>query len=90
MAVYVAHVPDVYHVPAEIKQPSWLPLVMAFKYPDPEKEPPVPVGAELEPVVVEVFIVVGAAAPDFGRYLMPEEAQLVLCPTGAAGKKVPV
>jgi hypothetical protein len=46
-----------------------------------------------EVVIVSVEpaeVVVDAALPDFGRYLMPVEAQEDVCPTGATGTKVPV
>ncbi len=93
--MYVAQVPEVYQVPALIKHPSWLPLVYALRYPDPENVPLPEVGVELEPDFVEVCIVVVcivvvAGLPDFGRYLMPVEAQLEDCPTGEVGMKVPV
>lgn len=84
----VAQVPVVYHVPAVIKQPSWLPLVIAFRYPVPENAPPVEVGAA--PDVVLVTMVVVTEPPDLGRYLIPVEAQDADWPTGAAGMKVPV
>lgn len=83
-----AQVPVVYHVPALIKQPSWLPLVTAFRYPVPENTPPVEVGAA--PDVVLVTKVVVTEPPDLGKYLIPVEAQVADCPTGAAGMKVPV
>ena len=86
VAEYVAHVPEVYQVPALIKHPVWLPLVTAFKYPLPEKVPPPPVG--LEPALV--VVVVGAGLPDFGRYLIPVEEQLEVEPTGEVGTNVPV
>lgn len=31
VAVMVAHVPDVYHVPLEMMQPFWLPPAITFK-----------------------------------------------------------
>ncbi len=69
VAVYVAQVPVVNQVPALIRHPSWAPLKMALRNPDPEKDP-VPVGPEPGADVV------GVAAPDFGRYLMPDDGQL--------------
>jgi len=80
VAVYVAQVPLVYQVPAEIKQPP----PDASKKPVPEKVPGVPVGEELTEVPVPV-----AAAPDLGRYLIPVLGQEPVCPTGAEGMKVP-
>jgi hypothetical protein len=38
----------------------------------------------------EVVVVVDTGLPDFGRYLMPVDAQDDDCPTGATGTKVPV
>ena len=94
MAVYVAHVPLVYQVPALIRHPVWLPLVNAFRYPDPENIPLPPVELELALVVLVVMVVltveVGTGVPDFGRYLIPVDEQLELCPTGAALTKRPV
>lgn len=64
---------------------------MAFKYPDPEKEP---VGVEEALVVVvveeELVVVVVDEPPDLGRYLIPVEGQLEVDPTGEVGINVPV
>ena len=68
-------------MPALIKHP--VPDV-AFMYPDPENEPPPPVGDEVE---VEVVVV---EPPDFGKYLMPVDGQLEVVPPGATGMKSPV
>lgn len=76
-----------YHVPALIRHPSTLPLVTAFRYPEPENVPGagVPVGDEVVVVVVTVL------PPDLGRYLTPDVAQLdVEPPSGLTGTKVPV
>jgi hypothetical protein len=71
--------------------------VYAFKYPEPENVPLPPVGLELELdavvlVVIVVFVVdeVETGLPDLGRYLIPEDEQLEVCPTGEVGTKVPV
>ena len=118
MAVYVAQVPDVYHVPALIKHPVSLPLVYAFRYPEPENVPLPPVGLELELdavvlvvivltvglelaldtvlLVVDVVLVVDGldeietGLPDFGRYLIPVDEQLDVCPTGSVLMNRPV
>lgn len=81
-----------YQVPAEIKHPSWLPLVKALRYPLPEKVPLPPVGLDppLVVVVMRVVVVVGVEPPDFGRYLIPVEEQLEVEPTGEVGINVPV
>jgi len=76
---------------------------MAFRYPDPENVPLPPVGLELALEVVFVLVdkVVrvdeGAedegdetGLPDLGRYLIPVEEQLEVCPTGEVGTNVPV
>ncbi len=78
----------------------------AFRYPDPEKVPLPPVGLELalDDVVLVVKVVwvvwvvdevdevdeVETALPDLGRYLIPVDEQLEVCPTGEAGTNVPV
>jgi len=46
VAVYVAQVPLVYHVPALIKHPVWVVPTNPLIYPDPEKTPVPPVGVE--------------------------------------------
>lgn len=58
----------------------------AFRYPLPEKLPLPPVGLD-PPLLV---VVVGAALPDLGKYLIPVEEQLDVDPTGEVGTKVPV
>jgi hypothetical protein len=76
---------------------------MPFRYPDPENVPLPPVGLELALEVVFVLVdkVVrveeGAedegdetGLPDLGRYLIPVDEQLVVCPTGEIGTNVPV
>jgi len=83
-------VPLVYHVPALIKHPVWVPLVYAFKYPDPEKVPLSPIGLELALDAVVLVVVVETGLPDLGRYLIPVDEQLEVCPTGEVGTKVPV
>lgn len=72
VAVYVAHDPLAYHVPAPIRQPFALPLVMALRYPLPENDPDPPVGVVEPPVVVGVL---PPPPPDFGTYLIPVEGQ---------------
>ncbi len=84
-----------YQVPALIKHPFSLPLVYAFRYPFPEKTP-VLVEVAPEVVVVPLDVVVTredvteTGLPDFGRYLIPDDEQDPLWPTGAIGTKVPV
>lgn len=84
VAVYVAHVPVVYQVPALIRQPFSLPLVMAARVPVPENEPPVPVGAGAVVVVMEVGL---GDDPDLGRYFTPEDGQLELVPVTVVATK---
>jgi hypothetical protein len=73
---------------------------MAFRYPDPENVPLPPVGLELALEVVFVLVdkvvwvdegaEVETGLPDLGRYLIPVEEQLEVCPTGEVGTNVPV
>jgi hypothetical protein len=84
VAVKVAQVPLLYHVPALIKHPVWVLPETPFKYPEPEKVPVPPVG--VEPGGVEE---VGVELPDLGRYLIPVEGQSDDAPTGVAGTNVP-
>jgi hypothetical protein len=89
VALYVAQVPVVYHVPPLIRHPLLLLPTYACKYPEPLNVP-VPTGAV--PVVVEVpppgEVVTGV--PDLGRYLIPVEGQDPDCPTGVMGTNVPL
>lgn len=76
---------------------------MAFRYPDPENVPLPPVGLELTLEVVFVLVdkVVSVdegaedeedetGLPDLGKYLIPVDEQLEVCPTGEVGTNVPV
>lgn len=88
VAVNVAHVPVVYHVPALMMQPVALPPVVTCSVPLPLKGVPgvvVPVGV----VPVVVAVVVGVVVV-LGRYLMPVAGQEDLLPSGLVGMKVPV
>jgi hypothetical protein len=74
--VKVAHVPDVYHVPALITQPFCAPPLITLIVPLPERAVPVPVvvlvGEVVVPVgevVVVIVVAVDELVPDFGRYL---------------------
>ena len=87
VAVKVAHVPVVYHVPALMMQPVALPPVVTCRVPLPSKGAPgvvVPVGA----VPVVVAVVVGVVVV-LGRYLMPVAGQEDLLPSGFVGTNVP-
>jgi hypothetical protein len=86
-AVYVAHVPVVYQVPALIKHPLFKPLVYACKKPLPTNGTAVEVGM-LVPVLIPVLV--GDAVWYFGTYLTPVAAQLDFEPSGDVGTKVPV
>jgi hypothetical protein len=91
-AVIVAHVPDVYHVPALIMQPVCVPPLITFRKPLPDGDPEPPVGLEVGEVVVPVEPAVVVVDPPeaFGRYLIPEEGHVDPDPTGVAGWKVPL
>ena len=77
VAVKVAHVPEVYQVPAEMIHPFWLPPLTTFRTPEPLKAPP---GEDvgLEPGAVEVEVGEPPPPPPLllGRYLIPELGQL--------------
>jgi len=83
LAVYVAQVPVVYHVPALIKHPLFAPPVYACKNPFPTYG--VPVGVDPGAVLV-----VGEAGKYFGTYRIPVSGQSLLLPSGDVGMKVPV
>lgn len=75
VAVNVAQVPVVYHVPPLIMHPFCEPLLVTRSVPLPENEVPgVLVG-------VVVAVVVGGGVPVFGRYLIPVVGQLDLDPS---------
>lgn len=78
VAVIVAQVPVVYHVPPEMMHPCWLPEVTTLRKPEPLK-PPVEVG--LGPDEVVVLVDVGVAPPVFGKYLMPLLGHVPVLPT---------
>ena len=68
VAVNVAQVPPIYHVPPLMIQPLFAPPSVTSRYPLPENGVPgpvVPVGAAV------VVVVVGAGEPVFGKYLIP-------------------
>ncbi len=80
VAVKVAQVPLVYHLPALIIHPFATPPVRTLRYPFPAKGVP---GAEVgDVVVVEVtrVVVPGEDAP-FGRYLTPVAGQVDFVPS---------
>ena len=79
VAVNVAQVPPIYHVPPLMMQPLFAPPSVTSRYPLPENGVPgavVPVGAAV------VVVVVVAGEPVFGKYLIPVEGQSELVPTG--------
>ena len=79
VAVNVAQVPPIYHVPPLMMQPLFAPPSVTCRYPLPENGVPgavVPVGA-----VVAVVVVVGAGEPLLGKYLIPVDGQSELVPT---------
>lgn len=73
VAVKVAQVPPMYHVPALMMQPSGalLPEGVTWRVPLPEKGVP---GAVVGPVP-EVVVVGEVPEPDLGRYLTPVAGQ---------------
>ena len=79
VAVNVAQVPPIYHVPPLMMQPLFAPPSVTSRYPLPENGVPgavVPVGAAV------VVVVVVAGEPVFGKYLIPVDGQSELVPTG--------
>lgn len=79
VAVKVAQVPVVYHVPLLMIQPFCLPPLVTNRVPLPEKDVP---GA-LVGVVPTLLVVVGRGGgplPVFGKYFMPVAGQLELAP----------
>lgn len=88
-AVYVAQVPETYHLPLEIRQPflELEPEGMMVRWPLPEKGVP---GADVEVDVGagEVRVPVGVDETPLGRYLIPVDGHLELA-RGSAGSKVP-
>ena len=80
VAVNVAQVPPIYHVPPLMMQPLFAPPSVTSRKPLPENGVPgavVPVGA-----AVVVVVVVGLGEPVFGKYLIPVDGQSELVPTG--------
>lgn len=77
VAVYPAHVPVVYQVPAPIRQPLLAPPVYAWRKPLPEKGAPVPVGAGAPLVCVPL----GVPEAYLTRYLTPVAGQVDLVPS---------
>lgn len=87
----VAHVPEVYHVPALIMQPVCDPPLTTLTSPLPDGAPvEVEVGAVVVVLVAEVAVVVDPPEDSLGRYLIPEEGQVDPEPTGVAALKVPL
>lgn len=85
VAVNVAQVPPIYHVPPLMMQPLFAPPSVTSRYPLPENGVPgavVPVGA-----VVVVVVVVGAGEPVLGKYLIPVDGQSELDPTNTSISK---
>ena len=77
MAVNVAHVPVVYHVPPLIMHPFCEPPLVTMSVPLPEKDVPgVLLGAGASDVVDG-----GDVPPFLGRYLIPVAGQLDLDPS---------
>lgn len=74
VAVKVAQVPPMYHVPAVMMQPSGalLPEGVTWRVPLPEKGVP---GAVVGPVPEDVVVVGEVPEPDLGRYLTPVAGQ---------------
>jgi hypothetical protein len=72
VAVIVAQVPLVYHVPSEMRQPFCEPLAMTFRNPDPLNAPP---GAEVGLLPGAELTLVGVLPLPLGRYLMPALGQ---------------
>lgn len=88
VAVNVAQVPPIYHVPPLMMQPLFAPPSVTSRYPLPENGVPgvvVPVGAVV--VVVVVAVVVGAGEPLLGKYLIPVDGQSELVPTNSRVSK---
>ena len=85
-AWYVAQVPEVYHVPPEMRQPFFEPDEITFRYPLPLKAGPVAVGDGAAEVRVEV----GEDEEPLGGYLMPVAGQEEDEPSLSAGSKVPL
>ena len=78
VAVKVAQVPVVYHVPPLMIQPFCLPPLVTNKVPLPEKGTP---GALLGEVPALVVVPGGdGPVPVFGKYLIPVAGQLELAP----------
>lgn len=78
VAVKVAQVPPMYHVPALMMQPEAEAEVVTWRVPLPEKGVPgevVVVGVGLVVVPVVVVLAVGAVEPVLGRYFTPVAGQ---------------
>ena len=87
VAVNVAQVPVVYHVPAEMMQPVLELPTLTFKCPFPLKGVP---GVEVLEGVLGLVPLGVEPPPLFGRYLMPVDGQVDFVPSGFVGTKVPV
>lgn len=90
VAVKVAQVPAMYHVPALMMQPFAVPPEVTCRVPFPEKGVPgAVVGLVLGEVVVIVVEVVGEAPePDLGRYLTPVAGQSDEAPSSSDVSRV--
>lgn len=91
VAVMVAQVPEVYHVPALIIHPVCDPPLITLTNPLPDGLPvEVEVGAVVVVPVAEVEVVVETPEDPLGRYLIPEDGQVDPDPTGVAALNVPL
>lgn len=81
VAVKVAHVPPMYHVPPLMMQPEGLEEVVTWRVPLPEKGVPGAVVGEVPPGLVVVVVVGGMGVEVLGRYLMPVAGQEDLAPS---------
>lgn len=87
VAVKVAQVPPMYHVPGLMMQPFGLPEEVTWRVPLPEKGAlGAVVGMVVGAVEVEVVVLVDEVPElDLGRYLTPVDAQLDLAPSICLG-----
>ena len=105
VAVKVAQVPPMYHVPALMMQPFDAPPEVTWRVPLPENGVPGEVVGLVLGVEVVVVVVVEVPEPDLGRYLTPVAGQSDVAPSskfsgvdyprddglpGLVGMKVPV
>ena len=81
VAVKVAQVPPMYHVPALMMQPFAVPPELTWRVPLPEKGVPGAVVGLVAGVVVVVVVVGEVPEPDLGRYLTPVAGQSDFAPS---------